>query len=112
MCKVEGQDFGNKENAAKKSPYEDKDFETRLEVEELWIVLTEEEKCLLHNIPFKTIQVMTKFSGTKKYGALLTCCPECKQIYMKRQEFKEYLPIFMKKGIIYHIEEESRKNEN
>lgn len=94
------------EEPVNQSPYADKEFKSRLEVDELWLNITETQWCQLHGIPYQTIQVMVRFGGTKKYGVLSNCCPQCKRLYMNAQEYKEYLPIFRKKGIIYHIEEE------
>lgn len=90
------------------SPYANIEFGVRIEVDELWITLTEKQNCPIHGIPYKNTQVMTRFARTKKYGAMLNCCPGCKRIYMKRQELNEYLPIFKAKGIIYQLEEGER----
>jgi len=88
----------------KNNPYEDIDFVGRVDVNELHLWITDEDKCPLCNTEFSKAQVVTIFGRGKRYGLQTTCCNVCKRIYVSNEKIETIEPALKnKKDLIYCI---------
>lgn len=110
---VEVSSFDERDNAKdspgsapqdEKNLYIDMDFSKRLEIDELRVKISSDDVCYVHSEPFEKIQVVLLFGGGKKYGSYLKCCPKCKKLFIKEDDFKELEIRLKEKNIKYSIE--------
>jgi hypothetical protein len=88
----------------KVNPYLDMDFSKRLELDELRVKITNDVECHLHGIPYEKIQVVLLYGGGKKYGSYLQCCPICKKLFIKEEDFRELETKLKEKNIKYLVD--------
>lgn len=83
------------------NPYCGLDFSKRLELDELRVEITNDDECHLHRRPYSKIQVVLLYGGG---GSYLNCCPFCKKLFMKEEEFKELETKLKEKNIKYVVD--------
>lgn len=73
----------------KTNPYKALSFEERLEVNGLYIHVTQDGKCPIHGSTLERIQVVIKYDHRNRFCIITQCCKECKCIYCSLSEIEE-----------------------
>lgn len=81
------------------SPYKMLEFKDRIEVDGVWIYITNDNKCPVHNIDLEDIQLVVKYDQRKRFGIITRCCKSCKRIYCTQSEAEKILKNISDKNI-------------
>jgi len=83
------------------NPYENLEFEDRLDINEALFYITDSEVCDIDGSALEKMQVVIKYKARHSYGLITSCCKKCKRLFMTNEDYDEYQQIFNKKGIEY-----------
>ncbi|MCR5836011.1 MAG: hypothetical protein K6G88_05870 [Lachnospiraceae bacterium] len=88
------------------NPYEGLEFESRLDVDSLYIHISEDSKCPVHRTELKSIQVVVKYDQGKKFGVMCNCCKLCKRIYCSQSQMVHIREAILDKNIFCEVFEQ------